>query len=45
MKKCQKNVNRDLLDKTDWVGVEEVHPHGLEHVRFVYLVALLCFSY
>jgi len=24
------NVNRDVLDKTDWVGVEEIHPHGLD---------------
>ena len=27
---CQLNVNRDVLDETDWLGVAEVHPHGLD---------------
>ena len=40
MKEYQKDIYRDLLDETDWVGVEEVHPHGLERVRFYVLVAL-----
>jgi len=37
MKECQKNIYRDLLDETDWVGVEEVHPHGLD-------MFVLCFG-
>jgi hypothetical protein len=36
MKECQKNVYRDLLDKTDWVGVAEVHPHGLDMFVFMF---------
>jgi hypothetical protein len=29
-KEFQMNIDQGVMDKTDWVGMEGVHPHGLD---------------
>jgi hypothetical protein len=36
----QENINREVRNDSGWVWGVEVHPHGLERVRFYVLVAM-----
>jgi hypothetical protein len=29
------NIYWEIRNDSDWVGVVEVHPHGLERIRFI----------